>query len=98
MTITELITKVQDQSLSKEQLEDYFSDVSILATKLNLHLGELEKEEAIFIESSPEKTNAAKEMKWDVTESGQKLIEYKRKLKAVEHLIKNIKSRIYSKL
>lgn len=98
MKLIDLIKTIKEETLSKEQLEDYYADVSTLLAELHLELGEREKERALFIDASPEKTNAAKESKWAVTESGLREIILKRYIKASETLRGGIKERIYSML
>ncbi len=98
MTLLELITIVKDQDLSKEQLEDYYADLSILLAQLHNELGDREKERALFIDSCTEKTEAKKVIKWQVSDGGQREIVLKRYLKSAEHLQSGIKQRIYSKL
>ena len=98
MKLIELLEQVKDRDLPKEQLEVYFDEVSYLISKLHLELAELEKQEALFIENSPEKSNIATKSKWKATDSGQREIMLKRYLKSAESLRGSIKNRIYAKL
>lgn len=98
MRLVDVIERVKDRDLSKEQLEDYYAMLSELLAQIHMELADREKEHALFIDESEEKTNAAREAKFAVTESGQREIVLKRYVKAAEHLKSGIKSRIYSKL
>lgn len=93
---TDLIEKVKEENLDKWQLEDYHTKLSALYADMQIRLGELEKQEALFISKSEEKTVAGAKRIWDVTETGLEEIELKRKVRACEKLLSSIKNRLYS--
>ena len=63
MKISELANKVKEQSLTKDKLEDYFSELSSLYAQMEERMGELEKEEAIYLNDCQEETRAGAERK-----------------------------------
>lgn len=93
--LTDLIQSVQERDLTKPQLEDYYQAFLGLFSTIELSIADLEKEEAIYIDSSQEKSDAARVRKWKATEGGQKLIEYKRKSKVIEKQMSSVKHRLY---
>ncbi len=70
--ITEIMKCVKEGNLTKYQLEEYSSMLDILCAEMELALGDIEKEEAMFIANCAEKTRAGATTKWEATESGQK--------------------------
>lgn len=96
MNLTSLIQKVQEPHLQKNQLEDLYDSFLHLFGTVELRLAELEKLEALFIDSSEEKTDAAKKRKWSVTPSGQELITLKRESKVIEKYMSSVKHRLYN--
>lgn len=98
-TLIEVITKVREQNLTKEQLEHYYDELSVLLAELNNEAGELEKEEALFL-ANRESTEsiASRKVAWKSTPAGQRLIVVKRYISAVKSLLSSVKNRIYSNL
>ncbi len=94
--LTDLLKAVQDQNLPKGKLEEYYSAFLSLFSQIELELADLEKAEALYIDSSEEKTDAARVRKWRATESGQRLIELKRKSKVVDKQLSSVRHRIYA--
>lgn len=77
MKLEELILAVKDQSLSKDNLEMYRNQMSELFSQMQMEMADLEKEEALFM-NSQEGTVASKKVAWKATQSGQRLIVLKR--------------------
>lgn len=99
VTLIEVITKVREQNLTKEQLEHYFDELSVLLAELNNEAGELEKEEALFLASRENGESViSKKVEFKATPAGQRLIVVKRYISSVKTLLGSIKNRIYSKL
>ena len=98
MTLTELITKVKEHNLSKEQLEAYSDQMSSLFAEMMMECAELEKEEALYLSvaHTTEKDSVAlRKVMWKATEKGQRLIVIKRYLLATKELLNSLKSRVY---
>lgn len=97
-TIPDIILGIKEGNLTKDQLEDYSSMLDILQAELELELADKEKECALFLARSEEKTRAGAERAWDATEFGQKEIELKRQIRAISKLASSVKTRIYQRL
>lgn len=96
MTLKELITAVNEKSLSKDQLEQYHTDIINVGSLMELELADIEKESALFIENCPEQTDIAKKRKWKATEKGQREIELKRYIRVISKLTQSVKTRLYN--
>ena len=98
MTLTDLIKSIREEKLTKQQLEDYYTELTALYAEMSDRLGELEKQEAMFLSKCEERTRAGAERIWDATDLGQEEIGLKRKVKAVEKLASSVKHRIFNVL
>lgn len=98
MTLKDLLIAVKDHTLSKEQVEGYRDNLLELCAEMLLEVAELEKAEAIFMVDNKENSDIATKRNWQVTKSGQRLIELKRYILATNKLTDSLKSRIYAKL
>ena len=96
MELKELLESVREQNLTKTRLEELWTEFLNLYSTTELRIGTLEKLEAIFLDSSEEKTDAARKRKWSVIPEGQELITLKRQSKVLEKQLSAIKHRIYS--
>lgn len=101
MQLIDLITAVKEQSLSKDQLEKYRDNLSTLFAEMQIEMSELEKEEALFLNKDiyyrdKPIANNAKQVKWDASENGLRLIVLKRYCLATKELLNSLKSRLYS--
>jgi hypothetical protein len=96
MTLTEIIVKVEEKNLTKDQLEDYHSMLSTLFAKMQIEAAEIEKAEALFLNTDKEKSVAQRKIEWKATNEGQRLIVLKRYSVAVKQLLNSLKSRLYS--
>lgn len=95
MTLLELIKSVREEKLSKEQLEDYNTQLSNLFAQMMLEIADLEKSEAIFMQFNADRSVAQRKIEWKATEKGQRLITLKRYVLATKELISSTKNRIY---
>lgn len=95
MTLTELIISVREKNLDKDQLENYRNQMSDLYAQMQIEMAELEKAEALYMESI-DGTVASKKVGWKATEKGQRLIVLKRYCLATKELLNSLKSRLYS--
>lgn len=96
ISIIELAKSVREQNLDKDKLEQYYAELTSLFTEMSLETATLEKQEAIFLNECGEKTRTGAERQWYAKEQGQRQIELKHTIRAVEKLISSIKHRIYN--
>lgn len=96
MRMIELFEAVKEKNLSKDQLEDYRDELSNLTASMFIHMAELEKEEAVYLDTCEEETDVAKRRKWRATPHGLKQIEIKNYIKASEKILASLRSRLYS--
>lgn len=98
--IEELITAVDDKSLTTESLEGYRDALSVVFARIKLEQADIEKEEALFFDeknhdlSVPRSDIAIKRL-WKVTEKGQRGIDLSNWSKGIEKLLSSIRSRLY---
>jgi hypothetical protein len=97
MQIKTLINEIKESNLTKDELEKYSSMLDILSAEIELELADVEKAGALFLANCGEKTRAGATTKWDASELGQKEIELKKSLRAVNKLTSSVKTRIYQK-
>ena len=96
MTLTELITKVKEKHLTKDQLENYRDELSGLFAQLMLEMAEIQKEKAMFIENHDAPTDIAKKRKWAVTPKGQREIELKAYSSATKEMLTSLRNRLFN--
>ena len=94
MKLAELIKSVQEKRLTKDALEDYRDQMSALFAEMNVELADIEKEEALFMDSYDD-TVAAKKVKWRATEKGQRQIVLKRYCTATKKILSSLKNRLF---
>jgi hypothetical protein len=95
MTVPELIEKVNDGSLDKEQLEKYQTQVSYLFQRMMVEIADIEKAEALFMGEKGTESVAQRKLEWKATSKGQREIELKRWSLALKEMLNSLKSRIY---
>jgi len=93
--LTELIQEVNESNLGRDRLEAFRDELNRLYGLMCIEMAEKEKEAALFIETCPEGTEAAKKRTWKATTGGQREIELKNYLKIMEKMISSVKSRLY---
>jgi len=98
MRLLKLFEEVKEENLNKEQLEQYFSELSQLMAQVVLELAEKEKEEGIFMGENIEEKTATRKREWKRSQSGQRLIQLKAYKTAGNLVLQSIKTRIYAKL
>ena len=97
MKLLELITKVKEKNLSKDQLEEYRDQLSGLFAQMQLEMATIEKQEAIFMHNKEDqKSVAQRKIEWKATQEGQRLLELKRYCLALKEMLNSLKSRLYS--
>ena len=98
MKLLELFEKVKDEKLNKEQIEDFYSQMSRLRADVKMELSGIQKERAKFMLGSPEKSVAQRKIEWQGGEKGQREIELKSYISALGDHLDSLKTRIYSLL
>ena len=96
MKLLELFQAVKDETLLKDQLEDYHKMMSEMYAQMHLQMGDLEKNKAIFMLKNPELPNAQMERQWKGSPDGLRQIELKSFIRATSAHLKSLKSRLYS--
>ena len=105
MQLKDLILAVKEKNLNKDQLEDYRDQMSQLFAEMQIEMAELEKEEAIFMDSfnsieiggrEENVSVAQKKINWKATKEGKRLIVLKRYSLATKEMLNSLKSRLYS--
>ena len=95
MKLLELIKKVNDKELSKEQLESYRDEIVNLFAQMQFELAQIRKDKAVYFLEKREKTDIGTERNWQVTAEGQREIELSHYSKATEKILSSLKSRLY---
>jgi hypothetical protein len=98
MKISELIKSVKEENLTKDQLENYYSELTSLSAEMELKMADIEKSEALFLNECGEETRSGADRKWRATKEGQEGITLKHNIRAIDKLRSSIKSRIYNNL
>lgn len=96
MKLADLLISVKEEHIPKTQLETLYTEFLNLFSVMQLRMGELEKEEALFMEQLKEETVAAGRRAWRATPKGQALIELKRQSNVVEKNLSAVRHRIFS--
>lgn len=96
MKLRDLILAVKEKHLSKDQLEAYRDELSNLSAQMFLEMAEIEKEAALYLDASEEKSAVAAMRKWAATTRGQREIELKNYIRATDKIIASLRSRLYS--
>lgn len=92
--LTDLLLKVKEQNLTKEQAQEYYDDMVNLHSMMELEISELEKKSALFMDRFPDEISGVeRERKWKVTPEGQREIELKHFLRIATKQIKSLYSR-----
>lgn len=93
--LSDLIIAVREEHLTKDQLENYYTELTNLLALMHIEISEKEKLEALFLEGEREGTAVAASRKWAATPTGQRQIELKHFIRATEKLVANVKHRVY---
>jgi len=96
MILTELLQKVREQNLTKTRLEELYTEFLELYSQMELRLGVIEKQEALFMDAHKEESVAAGERLWRPTALGLEMIELKRQNNVVKMQLSAVRHRIYS--
>lgn len=96
MKLLDLFKAVKDETLNKYQLESFHKEMSEVKAKIELELGALKKQRAMFEVAVPEESVASRRRKWQGTAEGQREIELKAMLRATATHLSSLKSRMYA--
>src|SRR5438067_1866981 len=96
MNLKEVIEKVRDRKLSKDELEQYRDSLAELFALMKLEISDIEKEEALFLVAAIDESHVARKRAWKATTRGLRQIELDNYLAAVAKMIDSLKSRLYS--
>jgi len=95
MKLKELLLKVNEKQLSKENLEAYRDELANLFALMMLEKSDIVKNKALYFIDHKAKTDKETERNWAVTKEGQREIELAHYCKAVEKILSSLKSRLY---
>jgi hypothetical protein len=98
MNLRELLVAVKDKNLSKEQIEDYYGDLTHVYSSVCLELADLKKKEAFYFLDHKQDTDVATKRAWRVTSDGQRMIELEAYKNVIPRELASLKNRIYSLL
>lgn len=98
MKLLELFQAVKEERLNKEQLEDYYSEMSRLRADVKIELSGITKEKAIFMLRNPELSVAQRKINWAGSEKGQRESDLKSYISAMSDHLNSLKTRIYALL
>ena len=90
------IKAVKEENLSKQQLEVYHKMLCEYKGEMKLELATLEKAKAMFLVNHPEQTAIQRKINWDSSVEGQRLIDLKAFIGAVNANLENVKARLFS--
>lgn len=97
MKLLELLEKVKEENLSKEQLESYRDQLAHLASDIQIQLGTYQKLEAQFMAGrQPDESVAARKIDWKSRPEGQRLVELKNYSTAAKIQLRALRDRLYS--
>ena len=96
MKLLELFQLVKDDSLQKDQLEEYHKIMSEMYAEMHLQMADIKKKKAIFMLKDPEKTGVDKNREWGGSEEGLREIDLKGYIRATSTHLKSLKNRLYS--
>ena len=98
MTLKETLAAVKDKKLSKEQIEDFYGDLTHLYSSVCLELSDLKKKEAFYFIDHKAESDVATKRLWRVTPEGQRMIELEMYKNVIPRELASLKNRIYALL
>ena len=98
MNLRELLIAVKDKKLSKEQIEDYYGDLTHLYSAVCLELSDIKKKEAFYFIDHAKDSDVATKRAWRVTADGQRMIELETYKNVIPRELASLKNRIYALL
>ena len=98
MRLLNLFQQVKDENLTKEKLDDLYSQMARLRADVKIELSGILKEKAIAMLQNPEKSVAERKVTWQGSEKGLREIELKSYISAIGDHLNSLKTRIYALL
>jgi len=96
--LKETLAAVKDKKLTKEQIEDFYADLTHVYSSVCLELADIKKREAFYFIDHKEDTDVATKRKWRVTPDGQRMIELEMYKNVIPRELASLKNRIYALL
>lgn len=98
LSLRELLEAVKDKKLSKEQIEDYYGDLTHVYSSVCLELADLKKKEAFYFIDKKQDSDVATKRAWRVLPDGQRMIELETYKNVIPRELSSLKNRIYALL
>ncbi len=100
MTIQDLLTAVKQENLDKWALEKYHDEATHLFADMQMSMGDLERQEALFFQKPEfaEDTDIAIKRKWKASVQGQRMIEVKNGLRALSKELSGLRHKLFNTL
>lgn len=102
MTLTDLLQEIKEEHLTRERLEAYEQQLSVLYSEYMIRIATLKKSRALYFyakeQEHPELPDVKIKRIWDAQDDGLELIQREAEVKAVSRMLGSIKSRIYQSL
>lgn len=99
MNLRDLLTEIKEENLTRDRLEAYEQQLSVLYAEMMMSIATLKKSRALYFyakeQEHPELPDVKIKRVWDATDEGLSLIENEANVKAVSRMLGSIKSRIY---
>ncbi len=97
ITLSEAIKAVREENLTKDQLEEYRNQMSVLLAEMQIEASELEKDEALFMAARDDNESVAlRKVTWKATQGGIRLLVLKRYISATKTLMTSLRDRLYN--
>lgn len=93
MNLREILDRVRDEGLSKTELQHFEIALATLYEKYQYKQADLEKKEAIFLESM-EGSEASRIRRWKATDDGKLLIDIDHQIPVINKWYGSVKSRL----
>ncbi len=98
MKLLDLFKATKDESLNKEQLEDFHAQMARMRADVKLELAGIQKKKAMYLLLDPDLPTTKVERTWRGTPDGQREIELKSYVSACGDHLDSLKTRIYALL
>lgn len=100
MKLLDLLQNIKDDTLSREQIEQYRDELAYLYGDMKIECAELKKKESIhYLQTKiPEKSGVTVKHEWRSSEDGRRLLLLEAYVSATAKAIDSLKGRIYSKI
>lgn len=97
-SLKETLQEVKDKNLNKQQIEEYYDDLTHVYSAVCLELAEIKKLEAFYFLDHKQETDIATKRAWRVTKEGQRMLELEMFKLVIPRELSSLKNRIYSLL